>query len=243
MTTKAEIINNAYSWVRISGITKNPTASETKKALDRLESMAEEFKGRNICVNYNFEDVPDTDSVHNIHRKYWTAFETNLAARLLADFGKNATPELIAAQQASFSFLSADTAQVKQTQYPPRQPIGSGNTLRRYRYRNYYVPAAEAPTSCATNKMIIDDVDDFVEHFDAYLAESEVISSYTIEADTGLTILSDSNTDEDVNYRVRADGNTGEESDTVFQVKIVVTTDDSRVTTRLINFELTEVEL
>jgi hypothetical protein len=241
MTLKVDFINGAYSLMRISGITVDPTADDNELALERLEDMAAEFQGRNICTGYNFEDTPDPNSVHNVERKYWYAYKSNLAARLLADFGKQATPELIAGQQSSFSFLSASTAQVRQTQYPYRQPVGSGN--RRYRFRRYYQPIAEAPISCATNKMIVGDIDDFVEHFDAYLNAGEDISSYTIEADTGLTIVSDSNATPDINYQISAVGTSSEELDSVFQVKIVVTTSDSRVETRLINFELTEIEL
>ena len=243
MTTKVDIINGAYSQLRISGITKLPGKEELELALDRLESMAAEFRGRNICTGYNFEDAPDPNSVHNIERKHWYAYETNLAARLLADFGKEPTAALIAAQQSSFSFLSSDTALLRQTQYPARQARGSGNSLRYNRWQRFFRPQAEAPLSCATNKMVIDNIDNFVEHFDAYLDDGETISSYTIESDAGLTIVSDSNTNEDVNYQIQAVGTSGEEFDSLYQVKIVVTTSDSRVETRLINFELTEVEI
>ena len=65
-----------------------------------------------------------------------------------------------------------------------------------------------------------------------------MISSYTIEADTGLTIVSDSNEDPDINYQISAVGNDGISSDALLQVKIIITTDTGRVTTRIINFEL-----
>jgi hypothetical protein len=245
MTLKVDFVNGAYKRARISGLTKSPTPEELETGLDILETMASEFQERNICTGYNFEDTPDLNSVHNVERKYWNAYETNLAARLWSDFygDKPIPPTLVANMRQAFSLLSSSTAQVRSTQYPSRQPIGSGNNLRRYSWRQYYSPVAEAPISCATNKMIVDNVDDFVEHFDAYLNDGEVISSYTIEADTGLTIVSSSNATPDINYRIRADGTSSEELNTLFQVKIVVTTDDSRVETRLINFELTEVEL
>ena len=245
MTTKVDFINGAYTQLRISGLTVNPTPEDLELALDRLEDMAAEFQGRNICTGYNFEDTPDLNSVHNVERKYWQAYKTNLAVRLIPDFGKGQTPDpvLFTQQQASFSFLSASTSPLKQTQYPARMPRGSGNSLRYNRWQRFYRPIAEAPLNCATNKMIIDEVDDFVEHFDAWLNDGEVISSYTIEADTGLTIVSDSNETPDINYRIQAVGGSSTELNTLFQVKIVVTTDETRVKTRLINFELTEIEL
>lgn len=245
MTLKVDFINGAYKRSRISGITKSPTPEELETGLDMLENMAEEFRGRNICTGYNFEDTPDLNSVHNVERKYWFAYETNLAVRLWADFygDKPVPPTLLRNQQTSFSFLSSDTAQIRPTQYPARQPRGSGNSLRYNRWQRFYTPIAEAPTSCATNKMVVGDIDDFVEHFDAYLNDAETISSFTIEADTGLTIVSSSNATPDINYRISAVGTSGEELNTVFQVKIVVTTSDTRVETRLINFELTVIDI
>ena len=72
---KGDIINEAYALIRISGITSQPTPEELEKALDRLESMAEEFFGRNINVNYAFEDEPDPNTPHTMARKYWYGFE------------------------------------------------------------------------------------------------------------------------------------------------------------------------
>ena len=245
MTLKVDFINGAYSLMRISGITVDPSNEDVELALERLEDMAEEFRGRNICTGYNFEDTPDPNSVHNVPRKYWYAYKSNLALRLLSDFGKGKEPDplLIGGAQTSFSFLSSDTAQIKTTQYPARQPRGSGNSLRYNRWQRFYTPIAEAPTSCTTKKMVVGEIDDFVEHFDAYLNDGEDISSFTIEADTGLTIVSSSNATPDINYRINAVGTSGEELNTVFQVKIVVTTSDTRVETRLINFELTVIDI
>ena len=243
MSTKTEIINLAYSLSRISGITSNPSSEDLVLALDRLEDMAEEYEGRNICVNYNFEDTPDLNSLTNIERKYKYAFGANLALRLLSDFGKPATAELVGAAQVGFSFLSASTAPLRQTQYPARQPIGSGNDLRYGGWQRYYIPTGESPLGCRTNTMHVNDVDNFVEHFDAYLNDGETISSYTIEADDGLTINSDSNATPDINFQILASGNAGTRSDSFLQVKIVVTTSDSRVENRFINFELLDSEL
>ena len=92
--TKIEIINGAYSRMRISGLTAQPTPEDIVKALNRLEDMAEEFDGRNICTGYNFEDDPDVNSLHNMERKFWGPYKAILATRLLADFGKAASPEL-----------------------------------------------------------------------------------------------------------------------------------------------------
>jgi hypothetical protein len=246
MTTgdlKGDRINGAYSQLRISGLTVSATPEDSALALDRLETMAAEFEGRNICVEYNFEDEPDPGSTHNLERKYWHAFDTNLAVRLLADFGKGMQPDpvLISQAQQGFSFLSATTAPKRQTQYPSRMPRGSGST-RLNRWNRYFQPAAEVPLSSSSVTLFIGDVDDFTEEFNSWLINSETIDAYTIEADTGLTIESSLISDDfnAVNYRITATGNSDTNSNTKLTVTIKATSDNGRATTRIKNFELLE---
>lgn len=239
---KGDIINGAYSQMRISGLTVDPSPEDNVLALDRLENMANEFYGRNICTGYYLEDDPDVNSPSGLDKKFWYPFKCVLAVRLLSDFGKGMTPDplLIKNASAQLSFLYAATANPRETQYPNRQAIGAGNSLRYHRYRRFYTPTEEAPNVCATNRMIVGDIDNFIEHFDSYLTiDGETISDYTIEADTGLTVVSDSLTSPDIDYQIQAVGNDGISSDSLLQVKIVATTSEGRVTTRVINFELT----
>lgn len=238
MTTKVDLINGAYSQMRISGLTVQPTPEDLSLALDRLESMMAEFFGRNICVNYNFEDTPDPNTDHNVDRKHWFSIETNLAMRTLADFGKEIPPTLLGYARAGYSFLSASTAPRKQVPYPHRQPRGSGSTLRFNRFQRYYRPQAEAPQSCESNTMYVDDINDFVESFESYLKDPETVSSYTIEADTELTIVSSSLTSPNVDYQIRAD-----EAGDLFQVKIIATTSLGRKETRIINFKILDADI
>ena len=234
---KIDIILGAYDRMRISGITVNPGARENVIALRRLERMAARWQSKNICVGYNFEDQPDLNSDSNVPEEFRDAFESNLAFWLCTDYGKQPSQTLVLEQQSTLSQISSATAIVTRIKHPTRQPIGSGNTLRYNRYQKYYRPPVDAPVSCATNKMNIGDVNDFTEHFESYLNGTEVISSYTIEVDDGLTIVSDSLTSPDINYRIEAVGGV-----TAFlQVKIVATTDTGRIETRIINFELTQV--
>jgi hypothetical protein len=74
VTTKADLINGAYSLMRISGLTVDPSGADLTLALTRLENMAAEFEGRNIITDYNFEQNPQTGSKHNLERKFWYAY-------------------------------------------------------------------------------------------------------------------------------------------------------------------------
>ena len=236
---KSDIINGAYSQMRISGITVIPSASDNILALRRLEGMANEFLKRNICTGYQLEDTPNLNSPSGVDPAYWYAFECVLAQRLLTDFGKGKEPDpiLLVNSRSQLSFLYASTADPKQTQYPSRQSIGNGNSLRFGRRRQFYAPASEAPNTCSTNKMVVGDVNDFIEHFDSWLIDGEAVASFVITAETGLTIVSSSLTTPDVSYRISAVGGNSD----FLQVKIVATSDGGRITTRLIDFELTTI--
>ena len=93
------------------------------------------------------------------------------------------------------------------------------------------------PNECATNQITVGDIDDYYEDFETWLA-GETIDSYTITADPALTIVSDSNNDPRIDYRIEADSN---RTQGIWQqVKIIVTSSGGREETRLINFEISE---
>lgn len=241
MTTKVDRINEAFSEMRISGLTVSPTPEDLQLALLKLENMAAEFEANNICTGYAFEQNPDLNTPHNMERRYWHGYSVCLAVRMLDSFGKPATPTLIARATAAFSFLSARTAPQKRTLRPSRHPVGSKNRFSGG--QRFYETVAEAHLGSATNTMFIGDIDNFTEDFTAWLNANETISSYAISANTGLTIVSDSNTDTKVAYQISAVGTDGENSDALLQAKIVVTSSAARKTTRIINFKLDSAEI
>lgn len=240
MTTKIDFINKAYSRLRISGITVQPTPENVATALDRLENMAAEWNSRNITSGYAFEQNPDTSTPHNVPREWWNAFESNLAVSLAPDFGKEAPAGLQMEARGSYSTIVAQTAPIPQVQYPTRQPIGSGNAHRwGNRINRYYTQYSEIPIEPESVTMYIGDIEDFFEDYTAYLNLSETIASYTLTADSGLSVQSQSLSSPRVNYRIKAITPTGsDESDTVQSVKIIITTSAGRKLTKIRYFEL-----
>lgn len=238
MTTKVDRINGAYSQLRISGLTVNPTPEDLQLALDRLESMMHEWQARNMGVGYFFEDSPDPNTASGVDRKYWQAIETCLAVRLCADFNKTPSPFLVAQANQSASFVSSQAASslIKEVPYPNRQPRGSGNSGRYNRWQRYYRDDVSPPTESSTNQIYIGDINDYTESFNDYLSVGETVSSYTAEADPGLTLSNDSISGNDIVYRIEAVDNATQGS--YQQVKISITTSTGRKQTRLIDFDV-----
>ena len=236
---KGDIINDAYSQMRISGLTTNPVPEELETALSRVENMAHEWFARNICAGYQFEDEPDPNTPHNVDRAHWHAFSTNLAIRLIPDFNKEVHQVLYSQAASSLCTLSNVSARnlMKQVQYPRRQPIGGANSLRWSRWLRWYRPAAEAPQTCATVKMQIDEINDFTESFADYLQTGEDVSSYVLEATDGISVNAESLATPIVSYTIQAVGG-GDDIESVDAVQITATTSNGRVEIRTIYFEV-----
>ncbi len=234
---KVDFIRDAFSQLRISGITVEPTPDDLELALMRLENMAHQWFARNICTSYNFEDTPDPNTETGVPRKYSQAFATNLAVRLIPDFNKQVPLVLQTQASASLSFASTQSGidRLNEVPYPDRQPIGSGNARWYGRWYRFYRQSDLAPNSCATNRMVSNDIQDYVEDYTDYLIENEYIESFAITTDPKLDLLFSETDGEQVKYRIQAGDATGKQ-----QVTISVRTNQDRVTTRFIFFELTQ---
>lgn len=234
MDSKIDLIQGAYSQMRISGLTVTPTPEDIGLALIRLEDMMEELNGRGLCLGYNFEQTPDPASSSGLERKFRHMAQTNLAVRAIPDFNKK-VPQILMAQAAqSYSAVSGMVAleNIRPVQPPDRMPVGSGHRYRS-RYQRYFRPEPPAPNDCGTTRMVVDEVNDFTEDFGGYL-EGETIASYTIDSTDGITTSNDSNTDTVVSYRVTA----VTAATTHHHVRITITTSSSRIEVRLIDFEI-----
>jgi len=236
MSKKIDIINDCYSQLRISGLTVQPTPESLSTAIFRLENMMSELEIRNICLGYNFEDVPDGDTETGVKHGFNQMMATNLAVRLIPDFNKQVPITLMGQASQSLSVASAYSARnrLRGVPYPNRQPIGGANTLRYSWWRRFYSEAKPTKTDCNTKDMLTGDVNDFYEDFHTYL-EGDSIQSYTIESTSGLTVSNDVISGERINYRITAISLS--ESSTQ-RVTIIITTNTGRIETRVINFNV-----
>ena len=239
MTSKIKAISGAYSRLRISGITVQPTAAHVSGALTRMEQMLAEWEeNKNLCLGYNFEDNPDANSEMGVSRGTENMIEANLAIRMVPDFNKVVPQELKDDAKRSYCSVSTRIAveNLRDVRPPNRMPVGSGHRYRE-RYQRYNHFEKLPPIGCPTKKMDIGEINNFVEHYDSYLA-GETISSFTVEQTDGLIIVSSSNTDNDINYTVQAKDPPNQRVGQAILITMI--TSGSRVEIRKINFEITK---
>lgn len=236
--TKIDIIKQAYSRLRISGLTVNPTPDDIEIALQRMESMAAEFDSRNITTGYRISLDPNPNEPTGLPQRFWDLFATNLAVRLMPDFGKSAPPELaLQASQAlatASASIAADT--IREVRPSHRTPIGDVNSLRNRWHQRFYRDPVLPPENAELNHMFIGDVNDYKEDFTSYLKVGELITEMSFLAGDGLELLEQDNQSPIVAYRVLAVSQV--DNGPWQQVRIIITTNQGRRTTRIINFQV-----
>lgn len=235
---KGDIIKQAYYELRISGMTVDPTPEDTEVGLRKLENMAADFASRNMSVGYIFEDQPDPNSAFGVAREFWDAFALNLAVRLIPGFNKQVPVQLEMQAASALSGMAARCAALKiRPVLPPnRQPVGSGNERYGQWNRYYNNIGALPPNAPGVQAIMQGETNDFAESFEAYLRTDEVIDTYEVVADIGLTVVSMSNNDPVISYRLTAPVN--QTSNIFQQVKVTITTDLGRVDIRVIDFQV-----
>lgn len=237
--TKVDLIAGAYSKLRISGLTVQPTPEDLELALTRLENTMAEIEGaRNICLGYNFEDQPDPNSTSNIPKWSYNGIESLLATKLIPDFNKEVPVQLMMQAGSEMSAISGRVARdrLKQVSYPDRMPVGSGNSWCSRWYR-FYRQGVSAPNDCSTNYMLTGDISNFTESFSSWLVDGESILSYVISSTSKITLSADSISGDDIIYTIEAVAPSQLET-----VQIVVTSDAGRVITRVVNFVVSNPE-
>ena len=232
---KVDIIADAYSQLRISGLTVNPTPEDLEVALMRLEDMAAEFETRNMSAGYFLEEIPDPNSLCGIPRAFKHAYSTNLAVRLIPDFNKEVPVTLQKQASQSASNLAARSALQRMTPYARRMPRGSGNTLGFYRWDRFY--RGQSPQPATTNQLRVGDINSYFEDWADYLTRDEVISTFAVTPDDGLEITDSAIDDTKINYTVSAPD---KNSTSAGWVDIQITTDLGRVDKRRIFFEVSQ---
>ena len=153
--TKIEHVNRAFQWLVISGITSKPSPEETEIALSILEDMMNEFKSRNICSSYVFEETPNPNTDSEIDDSRNNAVGSCLALRLANLYGKEAPHTLQKQATQSLSSWSASVSKTNMIQPPRNQPKGSGNTFRFSNWARFYRAGNPAPGTPSVQRQLL----------------------------------------------------------------------------------------
>jgi hypothetical protein len=228
---KVDILNDAYSKIRISGLTVTPNPSDLELSLNRLEAIMSELDVRGISLGYNFEDDPDPNSNTNLPKYSFDGISSLLATRLIPDFNKVVPPQLMLMSAASMCAISGKAARdrLNKINYPERMPIGSGNRFWP-RWSRFYYPSPIPPVDSI--RMLVGETNSYISSFEQFLNDGETISSFTIDSSSGITINSSSIVGNTINYSVSAT------LAALQTVTITITTSDARVLPRVISIEV-----
>jgi hypothetical protein len=139
--TKVQIVNGSYDELRISGLTVDPSPSDTVKGLKELDAMVAAWTSEGIHIGFKLsESIMDIDpnSDSGIGSECYSALESNLACKLAAAFGKTPLPHLLSKAKQTKDMLYDVELITKQQN--PYQPAGQGNNRYGYRWHNNYMP-------------------------------------------------------------------------------------------------------
>lgn len=181
MKLKIDIINAAYSKLRISGVTSSATAEEIILAFGELESMMAEI----VDIGYNFDvGGNDINALSNIELKYHNAIVTNLAVRLAPDFGKAIDPVLQSQAIQAMRSLDSDVVgkRITETVYTSRTPKGRGNRKYGSRNNHLYFYGGVKSQQQANILIFINNTEEYTESFNAYLKENETVQEFKVES-------------------------------------------------------------
>lgn len=206
LRTKGDIIADALSKMKISGITAPPEAEDTQLLVNRLEGLLYEIQERGLCLDFNFTDDPDPADFHGMEFYAFQPISSILAFRTVQDFGLEPSASLISQARAGNTVISARSAKdkLRQADYPSRHPRGSGNTQRYIRWRTFYPEITRPVADCDLIRLDVDEVNDFTELYADYLEKNEELSSVLIEVSDAIEVVTSTVNSDRVDYRLRA---------------------------------------
>ena len=239
LRTKGDLIQDALSKMKISGITAPPDAEDTQLMVQKLEGMLYEFQARGLDLKFNFTMDPDPADFHGMEFYAFQPISSILALRAVHDFGLEAPQTLILQARAGDDVISAISGRnkLRQVQYPSRQPRGSGNSQRYIRWRTFYPEPFHAPLQPPAIRLRVGEINDYTFDMSDDLRAGETITNVAVEASDGVTYTQRSLTATAIHYRIEALTGSNNRIETV---QFTVTTSTGRVIINVQTVELTE---
>lgn len=200
MITKNDIVLNAFSEMRISGITVSPNPTEVTDAITVLDNMMLNWENENICIGYirpesYGQSDPNDDS--GIPDTAVFAVVANLSKVLCPSYGKQPHMQTLAnARQGKSNLYNIE---LPQRENNPFLPKGSGEVYGYYGY-SYRTPkfqsqTDDAPDNCQTSIIKVGQIDSYTYDFNSLIADGDSIDSYTVDYGSGVSVLEHAESD------------------------------------------------
>lgn len=129
MTTKREIIIQAYSELSLAEYNFDLSPEEMGTARKRLDRMMAQWETK-VSTGYLAPSNPndsDEDEESGLPDGAIDAAATNLAVLLAPGLGKQVSVQTLVAAKLGYNSVLAQFAKIPRMQYPSNLPVGSGN--------------------------------------------------------------------------------------------------------------------
>lgn len=236
--TKGDIVQSAFSSLGMGGELVALTNPDYSMALQAMEEMIRSWEQRDIYIGYNFTEIPSLNDRHRVDRMHWDTMYYNLALDISPNFDIDPSRELMiqarASMDATMTTLSRMT--ITEVPYARRMPTGAANELRYLHFYRYYpiIEPLQKELNFYQNLFYPGDINIYSMDFSDYLTAGEHIENYTIETETGLTLLNSAESDGIIEYSIRSDED--HSGDVKVSVKITIETNEGRVEIRTRSF-------
>lgn len=148
MTTKREIIEQAYSELGLAEYNFDISPDEFSTARKRLDRMMAQWETK-VAIGYLAPSNPDESDISDesgLPDGVIDPVATNLAVLLAPGLGKMVMPQTMFAAKMGYNSVLAQFAQIPQRQYPDNLHVGSGNKPLP-NGSGYFRPSAQITTS------------------------------------------------------------------------------------------------
>jgi hypothetical protein len=125
MTTKLEVISQAFEEIGMADYVFDTTPEEQQGFLRRLNGMAAEWDGIGIRVGYSLGS--DINAESGLPDTAVNCFATNLAIRMAPSFGKTPSVETKTAAKNGFNAMLVSRRIRPEVPYAGSLPIGTGS--------------------------------------------------------------------------------------------------------------------
>ena len=233
MPTKIDILKRSASRLKISGLTVDLSPNEVEEWVCYLDDyMATVLNNEYPNIGYLQPDTygesdPNDDS--GLERWMIKPVTILLADDISGSYGKKGAITYQEVSKAEDDLASGLVA-VDGAKFPVTMPIGQANEYP-YRFSNFYKGSnPKQPITRPTISIGFGEINDYKLDLRQYL-DGEIVSTYSIDVSAGLSLISDSEDDSQITYRIRCGDSVGDRQ----TVSIFVETDTARQKYFIIN--------